>query len=494
MNKLSRFFTTVMACVMILGSLVTFSACKPKKGNEPSTNPVTETPGTDLTELEVKDLGGAEFKMLWPEVHADGHFLHNELAATEDSSNMIDHAVYERTMYISLTYNCDIKVELQFCSTIPKLVRQEGAAGDSSYAAVATNIQFLTPIAYEGYLSDFGTFEYYNESQEWWNHKLMEDFSVANQKFFASGDIIYSDDFYPYCVYANTKLAMDVGINDNFYDKVREKEWTLEQLHEYAVMGQGELDGDGAYTVNDRHGAVVNSNFAKAVYYSSGRGMIYLDSAGYPTWAMEREHAQNVLEKIINAWHNDNAFWNASNTISGLNHAQTELRLFNESKALFLAEELIISERIRKSENALQDFAILPMPLYEKGGEYISMLNDAVVISVPQMCDGKENISLLLSAMGRASVNTLTPAFFENVLSHQYMNNPDSLEMLEIILSTTVPLDVATINDWGGLMAEFKKCAAAGNDTFQSIYERNIGSAMQKLDDYITQVEKVSEK
>ncbi|MGM9683728.1 MAG: hypothetical protein ACI3XQ_09035, partial [Eubacteriales bacterium] len=448
MKKLLRFFATITAFVMLLGSLVTLSACKKNKGDEQTTNSVSSNSSeSDLTALEVKDFGGAEFKMLWPEVHADGHFLHNELAVKEYSSNLIDSAVYERNQNVTMTYNCSISVDLQFCSTIPKTVRIEGTAGDSSYDAVATNLHFMSPIAYENHLADFGTFEYYDEGQEWWNHRLMGDFAIANQKFFASGDIIYSDDFYPYCIFANTNLAMDVGINDNFYDLVREKEWTLEQLHEYAVIGRGELDGDGAHTVNDRHGAVVNSNFAKAVYYSSGRGMIYLDSAGYPTWAMERDHAQSVLEKLIKAWHDDDAFWESkTGQISGLNHAQTELRLFNESKALFLAEELIISERIRKSENALQDFAILPMPLYEKGGEYISMLNDAVVISVPQMCDGKENISLFLSAMGRASVNTLTPAFFEKVLSHQYMNNPDSLEMLEIILSTTVPLDVATIN------------------------------------------------
>ncbi len=494
MNKLSRFFTTITALVMLLGSLVTLSACKKNNGDEQTTNSVSNTPESNLTALEVKDLGGAEFKMAWPEVHADGHFLHNELAVTEYGSNQIDVAVYERNQYVTLTYNCKISVDTQFCSTIPKLVRTEGAAGDSSYDVVATNLQFMSPIAYEGYLADFETLEYYDESQEWWNHRLMEDFAVTNQKFFASGDIIYSDDFYPYCICANTKLANDVGIDDNFFDLVREKKWTLEQFHIYATRAHEELDGDGAYTVNDRHGAVVNSNFAKAVYYSSGRGMIKLDAEGYPTWAMDREHAQNVLEKLIKAWHDDDAFWNASNTISGLNHAQTELKLFNESKALFLAEELIISERIRKSDNGLQDFDILPMPLYEEGGEYICMLNDAVVISVPQMCEGKGNISLLLSAMGRASVNTLTPAFFENVLSYQYMNDENSLEMLQIILSSTVPQDVATINDWGGLMRKFKECAASGNNSFQSFYQSNISVAMNELDDYITLLEQVSEK
>ncbi len=496
MNKLSKFFTTILACVMLLGSLVTLSSCKKDKGDEQTSGSTVQTTKSDLAELEVKDLGGTEFKMLWPDVHADGHFLHNELGVTEYNSDQIDSAVYERNQQVMLAYNCKITVDLQFCSTIPKTVRNEGAAGEASYDAIATNIAFMSPIALENYLADFGTLAYYNENQEWWNHSLMKDLSIANQKFFASGDIIYSDDFYAYTVYANPQVALDVGIKDDFYDLARKKEWTLEKLHEYALMAKdAESDGDSEYTVNDKHGAIVNANFARAAYYSAGRGMIKLDTEGYPTWAMDQSHAQEVLEKIIKVWHDDNAFWQAKpGQISGLNHAQLSLKLFNESKTLFVVEELISSERIRKSDNGLQDFSILPFPLYEAGGEYVCVLNDAVVLSVPQFRENKENISLLLSAMGRASVDTLTPAFFETVLSYQYMSDKNSLDMLEIILDSTVPLDVATINDWGGLMTEFKNCAADGNNSFQSVYGGKIKSAMKELDNYITLVEQVSGK
>ena len=86
--------------------------------------------------------------------------------------------------------------------------------------------------------------------------------------------------------------------------------------------------------------------------------------------------------------------------------------------------------------------------------------------------------------MSRESVNTLTPAFFETVLTYRYMQNPESVETLEVILDSTVAPDIATIKKWGKFMEQFKILAFANSTDFASYHRQNIGKAMGELEAY----------
>lgn len=503
MKKSFRSLSLAIVICMLFSVLTMLNSCvQPENGSneQNSANTTTDvasvvtTPADPLTELEVVDLQEDEINFLWPVVHGDGHFSHNELACSETTGDRIDNAVFSRNSMIESQYNISIVADTLKCSDIATETRAEFKAGetDAAYDAIATNIAFMMPIAIEGILTDFENLEYYSEDQEWWNHKLMSDFSIATQKFFATGDIIYSDDFYPYCVFANPSIATNVGINDDLFELVKTNEWTLDKMVTFAQQAAEDLDGTLGHTVDDKHGMVVNANYAKATYYSSGKKMIRLDAEGYPTWDMDNDSVQSVLDKLNSFWRNSEYVWTAQDKqIGELTHAQVELELFNSSKTLFLVEELIFTERISKSEAPINDFIILPLPLYKKGLQYTSMLNDSVVISIPVRVKDKDKSSLVLSAMSRASIDTLTPAFFEIVLKAKYVNDPDSVDMLNIILNSTVPQDVATIQDWGGMMKAFKKFAEEGKESFQSEYKVHITAAMKALDDYITQLEAV---
>lgn len=310
----------------------------------------------------------------------------------------------------------------------------------------------------------------------------MQDLSVANARYFASGDIIYSDDFYPYCTFVNKNLSANVGITVDYHELVKNKEWTLEKFHSFAIQAQDDqVDGDpNTWSDEDINGAVVNENFAKAAYYSAGKGIVDFDAKGYPVWQMTIDHAQTILEKIIGVIHTEKACFNAGQFDD---HAVQELRLFTSGKALFLVEELIFAERITKSD-ASTDFSLLPFPLYDEDSEYVSVLNDSLVISIPVMCNDKEDIGLVLSAMSRESVNTLTPAFFETVLTYRYMQDSQSVETLNVILDSTVAPDIATIKNWGGFREQFKLLAFANSTDFSSYYSSNIGKAMGELENY----------
>ena len=484
MKKFSKILSAMLALLLLFSMTLLFSSC----GSEEE----EVTPGADgtisteegLPPLDVKNLGGKEMLMLWPEMHADGHYLHNELAVAESSGDVIDQAVMQRNTVVQSAYNVKITTQTMFISDVAKTVRNEYNGGTSTYSALACSINNSNLIALqqEGGLADFNSLEYYDESQPWWNHDLMQDLSIANARYFASGDIIYSDDFYPYATFVNDKLSANSGITENYHELVKNKEWTLEKFHTLAAQAQdNQVDGDpNTWSTQDINGAVINENFAKAAYYSAGKGMVAFDSKGYPVWQMDVAWTQPILEKLIGIIHNDKACFNAGQFDD---HAIQELNLFTGGKALFLVEELIFAERITKADAAV-GFTLLPYPLYDEESEYTTVLNDSLVVCIPVVCADKEDIGLVLSAMSRESVNTLTPAFFETVLTYRYMQNPESVETLEVILDSTVAPDIATIKKWGKFMEQFKILAFANSTDFASYHRQNIGKAMGELEAY----------
>ena len=483
MKRTFKILSAMLALVMLFSMTVMFASCgKDVDDGAVSDAAVTVYAEEGLPELEVKDLGGMEIKFLWPEMHSDGHYLHNEISVTENTGDVIDNAVATRNTIVQAAYNVKITSELEFISTIPKTIRTQAQAGESTYSAIASTIKFMTPIAQEGLLTDFNSLEYYDESHPWWNHDLMQGFSIANARYFGTGDIIYSDDFYPYCTYVNTKVSQSYGITDNYYELVKNKEWTLEKFHTLAARAvDGSIDGDpNTWSADDMNGAVINSNFVRAAYYSAGKGMLEFDAAGYPIWQMTVERTQGILEKVIDIIHKDSACFNSDVFDQ---HAIEEIKIFTANKTLFLVEELIISERITKSDNKA-DFMLLPYPLYNEDAEYTCVLNDSLIIGIPVMAANKDDIGLVLSAMSRESIATLTPAFFETVLKYRYMQDPDSVETLQTILNSTVAPDVATVQDWGGFMAQFKALATSNNKNFSSYFAQNIGVAMGELEKY----------
>lgn len=485
MKKTTKLITAILALLLILPMTFSLVSCNKNK-NEGSTNEGTVgsvASDDTLPALEVKDLEGRELHMLFPEIHGDGHYLVNEFAIEGTAANNIEEAVILRNLAVESAYNVKITATTAFVTDVSRTIRNEGFLGESTYAAIAAPINNgeLNAIVTEGYLADFNKLAYYSESdQPWWNHDLMDDLSIANARYFASGDIIYSDDFYPYCVYVNTAVSSAQGVTEDYFQLVRDHEWTLEKFHEIAADAASGFDysDDG---MSAMHGAVINANFFKTGYYAAGKGMIAMDSKGYPQWMMTKEHATTVLDKLLAIAHDDSAC-TFSDKISDA-HVVNELNLFTNNKALFLVEELIFSERITRNETQA-DFKVLPFPLYDESSEYRTVLNDALVVAIPTMAANKDDVSLILSAMSRESVNTLTPAFFETVLTYRYMQDPGSVEMLQIILDSVVAPDIATVQKWGNMMNGFKDLGFEGSNAFASVYDERFESAMGKLEEY----------
>ena len=446
----------------------------------------------EAKDLDSLDLGGRVFKMLWPEYTSDGHFKHNELGIAEGAEafrgDIIEIAIYERNLAVELLYNANIEVTTERYSDIISIVGGSVMAGHSDFDAVSTMNTKMSKLALEGFLVDFNDLQYYSEEQQWWNHELMQELSIVNRRYFGVGDIIYSDDLYTNVIYVNIDVADQVGLTDDFYDLVDNKQWTLETFHRYAKSAVLDCNDDGVISMYDDFGAVGSTSFARALYYSAGRGLISYDSQGYPV-LVSATHLSTVFDRIVDIWHSNSAVVDVTALEGGSNLDSSDIiNMFDSGQILFMPETLKTAQTLHST--ATIDYAILPIPLWEDDSEYRSVMDDTMVISIPITVREQDEVGLILSAMGRASVDTLTPAFYELILTGRYMNNVDSVATLELILESAVPRDVADVQGWGGFMNGFCSLAIEGySDGIVSYYAARENLIRVKIEEYMAALE-----
>ncbi len=439
-------------------------------------------------ELPVADFGGYEFGLLWPEPISGNHFIRNELWVEAENGEVINDSVFKRNLSVEENYNIDIVCDTQSFSAIPGTVSKMVIAGDYAYDAFCTQIAQISPVAMKDEMADFRNMTYWNEDMPWWNYASMNDLSIGGKVFFGTGDIIYSDDFYVYHIMCNLKLIEDYDL-ENPYETVRSGKWTIDKMIEMANGVSEDLNNDGSYGWEDKYGITLVNSGTKALFYGSGLNVTGKDKDGLPYLTIYSEKTQSVLEKILEVYYIDNMTLNGNKktaTSLGLDHANTTEKCFNENRAIFLVTSLIAAERIRAAEVMM---GLMPMPKYDASQEdYICVLNDMTLLGVPIIAPDLDRTSLILSAMSKESVSTLTPAFFEIVLTEKYLRDTDSVEMLDIIFNTVKVPDLGTTFNYGSIWSGFVDLVVKNSTDFTSFYEKTESKAIADINKAITEI------
>lgn len=496
--KKIKILALVLACLMLVS---VFAACGNDGDGSTTTKEQkeTEAPVAELPPLEAKNYNNHDFVVLWPEEHVDGHWIRNEIDCDEQSSDRILNEVYKRNLKVENDYNITISSILEFCSTISDRIRTDAVSETPEYDAFFSNLgggktpnKKLRSITIEGLIADWNDAEYYKEDMTWWQHDLMEDYSLGGRRYYAFGDIIYSDNYYPYIMYYNRDMLERYGIEDNLASLVSSKEWTIDKLIELCQdVPESE---DDVWDENDTYGCLVSNTAVIAVYYGFGKDVTVFNEEGYPEWVMTPSYVAQVAPKIRDFFNNDNICGNTNTFSKALGgsdvHADLSRDMFMNNQGLFTIGELIFAERLATNNNTVS-YGLLPIPLYNSNQEkYICVLNDATILGIPANQD-LSRTSHILSALSRESVETLTPAFFGIVLQAKYLNDPESVKMLNMILNETLKApDVATRFGYGNnMMIKFVDMIVAGNVDFQSIYDANIETAESELEELIEMLE-----
>lgn len=424
----------IVSIIILLSMIVTLVACG---GNDKDTSNdayVTDASGeaTAFSTVRKADYDGYAVKILY--MNAAG--MDRDFKAEKLDGSVWNDKVYERNLLVSDTYNVTLSIEQMGTAEVTTLIRNTSLAGDSPYDVYGLQRPNLT-LSYEGLLYDMSTVKDIDLTQEWWDQNWVDTMSVNGHLYSLVGDISPSTLQYASSLAFNKVLFANNGLEEP-YDLVRQGKWTYEEYFKYVSGVSQDLNEDQTYDEDDYLGVVGwGTEASYTLFYGMDISFARVNKSGNIALGYNNEKLIDIYEKVYRLWITENNYIRLSTGgTNAFDNLQKVISVFKEDRALFLDSVLyMIGDYVSDMES---DYGILPMPKYsEDQKEYCSYVGYvipttamAVNVSDPDM------IGNIIEACCTSAYDIITPSVYEIITKLQNVRDPDSAEMVDIIIRT----------------------------------------------------------
>lgn len=427
-----------LTAVLLLMSLLTgvFAGCSDNSANSDETAANTNTPAaeevveeeTELTDgLPETDMKGFELNIL----HHSQEWLawaNNVLEAEEQTGEILNDAIYNRTDVLQERFNAKIVTETR--SQIGSdIISQLAMSGDTSYDLCMTYDLWITGMIQ--YLADMQALPYISLDEAWWNPYASSIFVIGGQQYAASGNFSLSVLSRAGGYAFNADIVSQLNLTSP-YEYVKNNEWTIDNMYKMADAANLDINGDGQTTSDDQFGieSSVKEHFLRMMF-GSEVALITQDENGYPLFNLPTDEVavtkmQHILDLSGNGgWYNTTSTnVDASDTmVSGT---------FKNGRALFVTSNPHSLSSIRDYEF---NVGFVPVPKYDENQErYYAPSFGAELSILPKSYDmaSAENIGMLLEAMAFYTQKNIVPQYTETLVKSKYARDAESAEMLSI--------------------------------------------------------------
>lgn len=463
-KKLKR----VCSLAVLLAMLTQIAACSNTgvsgtKETTAETNSATAD-NTESTEAAKEDtklypnlpadlkFGGEEVRIMQhPAGGGDwAEWLSRDLYAESITGEPINDAVFERNSYVE--DKLDVKLNVSDVSDMAKSIQQQASAGTGDYHISTARIKSLTATVTGGYLRNLYDVPYMDLTQPWYDANCIADASFYDMLFYVTGSMIILDDDSTGAIVFNKQLINDFNL-ESPYKFVQEGTWTLDKFSEYAQTVANDLNGNGKVDLEgDRFGILWQRDAIISFLHAGGSRIVSKNSDGEPEFVLDNENTINLMDKLDSfifeprVAQNMHNYYNVYPDISA-----TECNVFKNNNALFMWIRMRVAENLRDME---ADFGIIPVPKFKEEQDiYYSTVNKHTCATICIPNDASLNMDLigavieLMSAEGHYG---LRDAYYEKNLGAKIARDPESTEMLDIIMSYRV-YDTGEIYNIGGL-------------------------------------------
>jgi hypothetical protein len=346
-----------------------------------------------------------------------------------------------------------------------------------------TPTRVAAPLTPDNFIADANKMDNLDLKNPWWDDFAHECTSIAKKQFFLFGDFTIADKEYVNVIFFNKEMQQKYGLPD-FYQIVREGNWTIDTMLESMKVVTVDLDGDGKWTKNDQYGLLSNIHSQQAIFYGAGETIIKKDANDMPYWALNNEAYLGAFEKMCDFFNTDNTTADAMTKLGS--HQDT---MFAEGKGLFDSSLLSAMRAPQGAQRGMEyDFGVLPTPkLNSAQTQYYSFMDGSTpcIAILNHKTETLGRTCVILEALNARSSEEVQPKYRENALPLKYFRDEESFEMLDIILNTRI-FDIAAIYGWGnfqgneGKMRQLLYQNKAGEVV--SYIEKNLGKAEELMD------------
>ena len=491
-----RLIVLTLALTMCFGMCIGMVACDDSDGpNGPNTPPVTVTPGEDEVPHSVEEgtyFGNYENNVVnvlhyTAEGNHEGYIPWDEICPSTgmevSPGDLIGDKIYDRTAWLEENYGIIMGCEyLAHGGDFVTRVREMVSTNSQDYQMVDYFAFGAQKLMGQEYFLNMSDIEYIDFEDPWWVDSAIEALSLGDYVEFAASDMLLLDKGATTLVYYNIGMAEDLGIDD-LYDLVRNKEWTIDALAEYAELAL-EDNGDDTWDHNDVWGISNGDDPVHNLYIGSGNHFIKKNEDGefYYSYRNDEETTDvmiTILEDVMYAdW-----FWNSwlKRDLGGDYQPK-----FDDGKALFSFNKAKGCLTLR---DMVDDYGILPIPKYTaEQDQYYSQVSNYhdSLFAIPMSALGNtEIIGAAIELMSYYSYYNIYNDFFEIVIQNRGTRDAESKEMLGLIFSTRT-YDMGLLYDPVGIsdrVLRFTNTGTTGVISFWDGYASQLEEAIDALNE-----------
>ena len=495
-----RILAVVLAAIMCLGVL---ASCNEGGGEE--TRPPEEQIGdANAGNFKQADYEGNEFTFLVIK-HSDiikdyygGAFIDTEAM----NGGKVNDAVFTRNHEVEQKYNVEIVEKSETNGDPAQVLQQYIMSGDFCFDVVYGWGYKLGACITENYLGDFHNLPDADFTQEYWSPSAINDLTVDERLYLSINEVTMNVLDWASFLFYNKTMAEDRNIEAEFgspYDMVEEGTWTYDKFLKMVQGASADLDGDGSITRNDFFGLLDGDGIGTGALQNCGVYYTTKNDDGSYELSFYSEKTLGIIDMVHEVYSNDKYvkdfedIWKEpGSSADGFDDQWQYARsYFATDHALFCGGSANIT-----SEQAFRDmdseYGVIPFPKYDVNQENYNATLDplASVFALPSTerddIGSWERTGIILEYMAYKSHEILLPAYYEEVLKGQRMDDDRDHKMLDIV-RTNVHYELAnlvnitSINDC--IVNMFKKPAMAA-----STYTRNQKKMINELDDFYSKV------
>ncbi len=482
---MKKLLLILMALCMLVPLMV---AC----GSEEDESSASEVDNSMVMTTPVVDLGGREINVLCHHFGANSNSIlgyTGEIIYAEENPSSVDEAKRQVVDFIESEYNCKIVGEMVDginSTSVVDIVKNQVTSGLHTYDICFDSLGRASTLALENMLLDIRTVPGIDLSKPWWDQNAVDDLSISDKVFFTCGDINTYDDQGTWCVLFNKNLKSKLNIEEDFYQIVRDDNWTFDKFVEICKSDiTSDSSGDGVLDEKDTWAFGTETYNIYVHVVAGGHKIAQKDNEDIPylTLSNDTEATYKILGDVLE-FYNDQSTVMVANAPPYTNKGFTNVweetvhKSFVEGRELFYMCGLINVASFRKMED---EFGILPVPKYSKAQDryYHTVSRDnATVMFLPTTIPAEdlENLGTVISAISEYSKYVVTPAYYDVQLKYRDSRDDESGEMLDLIFASRT-FDLGCAYSWGGIVGEYMSL----NENIASRFESCISKAETEL-------------
>ena len=392
------------------------------------------------------DYGGATFTVLtYP--NDGGIWGDVDWSAEEITGEVLNDAVYTRMQQVDELLNVSVTPAYMTGSGDTGTLTNSVNSGDGAYQIATLAMQNSFSVAQNGTIQELNNYASKGTldlGAAWWDPNILGDLQIKGMNFCLTGDIgtMYKKSIG--VIMFNKVILADHQL-ENPYEIMQAGKWTIDKMVEMGTQVSKDLDGDGKMTQEDRFGLICFCDMIALALIGCDVDFFTTNADGIPENTFMSERAVSVIEKLSTLMYNPDITYSWSRAGVG---EQPAFKMYQSDKSLFYYGELHAVATMRDMES---DFGIMPMPKYDEAQDgYHHCVNPNVCATIVIPADNLdyEKTGYVMDALGAASKNELTPAYYDVTLLGKVSRDEESTVSLDIIISS-IKYDIGYLGGFG---------------------------------------------